>query len=66
MLLVYGGQGGVWGGHIDALTPLGDRVVDHEEFVEKKSLLDAGALPLMRWSRVGLGLSSCIFKRAKC
>jgi hypothetical protein len=29
--------------YIDALTPLGDRVVNDEEFVEKKSLLKAGA-----------------------
>jgi hypothetical protein len=29
--------------YIDALTPLGDRVVSDEEFVEKKRLLKAGA-----------------------
>ena len=28
--------------YIDALTPLGDRVVDHEEFVEKRTAIEAG------------------------
>ena len=41
-LLAYGRHKGKEA-YIDALTLLTDRVVDHEEFVEKKSLLEAGA-----------------------
>ena len=44
-LLAYGRHKGR-GAYIDALTPLGDRVVDVQEFNEKRALIESGSLTM--------------------
>ena len=44
-LLAYGRHKGREA-YIDALTPLGDRVVDVQEFNEKRALIESGALTM--------------------